>query len=48
MFCRLIVIDNKERLVYKSDNNINNFRFRSNDELSTDAFIKSLDFNDLI
>lgn len=43
------IIDNKESLVYKSDNNINNFNFRSNnDEQSTDAFIESIDFNDLI
>lgn len=42
------IIDNKESLVYKSNNNINNFGFRSNDEQSTKAFIESLDFNDLI
>lgn len=42
------LIDNKESLVYKSNNNINNFGFRSNDEQSTKAFIESLDFNDLI
>jgi molybdopterin-guanine dinucleotide biosynthesis protein len=42
------IIDNKESLVYKSNNNINNFNFRSNDEQSTQAFIESLDFNDLI
>ncbi len=43
------IIDNKESLVYKSDNNINNFSFSSNnDEQSTEAFIESLDFNDLI
>ncbi|MET2983926.1 KAP family P-loop NTPase fold protein [Aureibaculum conchae] len=43
------IIDNKKSLVYKSDNNINNFNFRSNnDEQSTDAFIESIEFNDLI
>jgi len=43
------IIDNKESLVYKSDNNINNFSFRfNNNEQSTDAFIESLDFTDLI
>lgn len=43
------IIDNKESLVYKSDNNINNFSFRSNnDEQSTAAYIEGSDFNDLI
>lgn len=42
------IIDNKEDLVYKSNNNINNFGFRSNDEQSTETFIDSLEFDDLI
>ncbi|MGI9527966.1 MAG: KAP family P-loop NTPase fold protein [Weeksellaceae bacterium] len=43
------IIDNKESLVYKNDNNINNFSFRTNNnEQSTEAFIDSSAFNDLI
>ena len=43
------IIDNKDSLVYKSDNNINNFSFHNNnDEQSTEAFIESSDFNDII
>lgn len=43
------IIDNKESLVYKSDNNINNFSFRTNnDEQTTETFITNSDFNDLI
>ncbi|SHM73567.1 KAP family P-loop domain-containing protein [Chryseobacterium carnipullorum] len=43
------VIVNKESLVHRSNNSINNFSFRSNHEgQSTEAFIENLKFNDLI
>jgi len=43
------VIANKESLVHRSNNSINNFSFRSNYEgQSTEAFIENLKFSDLI
>jgi len=43
------IVDNKENLVYRSNNDYNNFGFLSNnDAKSTDQFIEKLEFNDLI
>lgn len=43
------VVVNKESLIHRSNNSINNFNFRSNFEgQSTEVFIENLKFNDLI
>lgn len=42
------VIDNKESLVYKSKNNINNFGFHTDNEKSTESFIDSSEFDEII
>lgn len=42
------VINNKENLVYKSNNNINNFRVHTANEKSTEAFIENTDFDEII
>ena len=42
------IIDNKEILVYKSNNDINNLNFQSDTEISTAEFIEKTEFQKLI